>query len=134
MCVRQNVDENFAPVFIVGFPRTGTTLLYSILYRHPLFQPAPGRYLQRSSAQVEAHFFRRFFRPAVELWSDPEERSLREWFAENADRYTAFLAGMLRQFHLEAAEARGVRRILEKTPDNLLLCYLIHLAFPSAYI
>jgi hypothetical protein len=121
------------PVFIGGFPRTGTTLIWHILQRHSAFSTI------RSTAPayapfVESHFYRRFFSPAICMWTSTEEATLRAWFANDSAYFTRFLIESFRAFHLEAAAARGANRVLDKTPDNVLLCDLIVNAFPDCRI
>jgi hypothetical protein len=121
------------PVFIAGFPRTGTTLLWHILQRHSAFSSVAGG-APPHAPLVESHFYRRFFSPAVRMWASTDEATLRTWFADDAAYFTRFLLQSFRAFHLEAAAARGALRILDKTPDNVLMCDLIVNAFPDCRI
>lgn len=121
------------PVFIAGFPRTGTTLLWHILQRHSAFSSVASSG-PRHAPLVESHFYRRFFSPAVRMWASTDEGTLRTWFADDSAYFARFLLQSFRAFHLEAATARGAHRILDKTPDNVLLCDLIVNAFPDCRI
>lgn len=124
-------ESDNQPVFIAGFPRTGTTLLLRILNRHPSFR---SKKELPAANLVEAQFYRRFFQNAVELWESKAEPELRTWFGDESKYYTRFLISLFRAFHHESARARGVSRILEKTPDNLLIADLIIASFPLAKI
>jgi|GEM_PF-4630224 len=122
-----------APVFIAGFPRSGTTLLFRILHRHSAFCGA-GSDRGDELDLVESHFYRRFARPAAALWRSEDEVSLRTWFGGCSEYYNQFLAQSLRAFHIAAAAGRNRRRILDKTPDNVLIAPLIAHAFPDARV
>lgn len=131
------IEESYdwmRPVFIVGFPGSGTTLLYRILYRHTSFNPRLPSASEDYNAMVETQFYRRFFRHARDLWESDKERSLKTWFADDQAAFSHFLLDTFRAFHLRAAAARNVHRILEKTPDHVLLCpFMVH-AFADARI
>lgn len=102
--------------FLIGFPRSGTTLLNQVLDTHPaicafeekptvqamldLAQAMPGGYPQ-ALARMDAH--------DVHLLRDAYERALKH--------------------HGEAA---GTRLVLDKFPMNLGLAGLIHRVFPQA--
>lgn len=120
------------PVFIGGFPRTGTTLIFRILHRHSAFHPLRRAVDPRIHGLFESQYGRLFFQRAVSLWSDPSEDGLRGWFAGNSAEYSAYLVESFRSFHLRALNARGARRVLDKTPDNLFLLEFIQAAFPGA--
>jgi hypothetical protein len=120
------------PVFIVGFPRTGTTLLYRLLYRHGTFYPGIQVEMEGYNAIVETRYVHRFFNHAVDLWSSADDNSLKRWFAYDWEAYTSFLLDCFRSFHVQAAAARKCRRILEKTPGHILICEFMLQAFPYA--
>jgi len=120
------------PVFIVGFPRTGTTLLYRLLYRHGAFYPGIQVEMEGYNAIVETRYVHRFFNHAVDLWSSADDNSLKRWFAYDLEAYTSFLLDCFRSFHVRAAAARKCRRILEKTPGHILICEFMLQAFPNA--
>lgn len=127
-------DKLLYPVFIVGFPRTGTTLLYRILYRHTSFYPQICAERPEYNPLIETHFDQWFFRYALDLWCSEGKESLNEWFAGDSAAYTSFLLDCFRAFHLRAAKVRKCSRILEKTPSNIFFCeFMVH-AFPNAKI
>jgi hypothetical protein len=127
-------DPRLCPVFIVGFPRTGTTLLYRILCRHSAFYPQICEARSGYNPIIETHFDRWFFQYSVDLWCLEDNNSPRQWFAGSSAAYTSFLLDCFRAFHLHAATARGCPRILEKTPSHIFLCEFMVRAFPNARI
>lgn len=108
-----------APIFIVGMPRTGTTLVERMLGRVPGVASA-GELLDFSRLigagirqQLTAH-------PA----RTPAEASL-------ALDYSA----LGREYHRGASEAApGARHYIDKMPVNFLYCGMIHKALPKARI
>jgi tetratricopeptide (TPR) repeat protein len=98
------------PIFILGLPRSGTTLVEQILAAHPNVRPggelpfwnALGHGWQRAGAPIPQPTF----------------------LAQAADDYLAVLRGI----------AGGARTVTDKMPMNVLWAGLIHLAFPNAPI
>jgi hypothetical protein len=132
--------EPFAPVFIVGCPRSGTTLLQRLLDAHSHVAIAP-----------ETHFIRRLwldrskrgdlnedvvFEYLVgEVLALPEVLDMRldrDAFRESArqiDRtYSALFALLLCQY----AKGRHATVVGEKTPNHLLYMDILHGFFPAA--
>ena len=109
------------PVFIVGLPRTGTTLVERLLTRSGDIRPSEENYdftLAFSSVineHIAAH-------PGRGL--TPLTAALEADYGEIASRYLANMRGMLG----EAA------MYLDKTPFNYFYCGLIRKAFPQARI
>ena len=107
-----------APVFIVGLPRTGTTLVEQILSAHPSVHGAGERLavretLQRISGTTDA-------REAVERAAALDGRAL-----------TAAAAVFLEELH---ALAPGARVILDKMPDNAVHLGFIATLLPGARV
>lgn len=110
-----------APVFVVGFPRSGTTLLEQMLSAHPrLAVTDEFPILQR----VREKMFVKF-RPRGEY---PRDLGL----------FTAEQVGMGRRWYLERAEAalgaervRG-KRLVDKQPLNTMDLCLVRLLFPES--
>jgi tetratricopeptide (TPR) repeat protein len=104
-------SDSELPVFIVGMPRSGTSLTEQILASHP---------------QVFGAGEVRFWERALEVLDGP---SLEPRAAGSV------LAGMARDY-LERVSARAgeARRIVDKMPANFLCAGLIHAVFPRARI
>lgn len=99
------------PVFIIGMPRSGTSLAEQILASHP---------------QV-------FGAGEVRFWDDAF--AALEKIGLDARGATALLPAFAREYlgRLAAAPA-GARRVIDKMPANFLYAGLIHAAFPRARI
>jgi hypothetical protein len=105
-------DTRHAPIFIVGLPRSGSSLVEQILASHPLVAA-----MGESAALTDA-VEGRFPYP-------PDAPAEPDHFRRLARRY------------LEAQRQRGWRQGLrpaDKTLDNLLHIGLVHLMFPKARI
>lgn len=140
------------PVFIVGEARSGSTLLYYTLLKHPRFAPREEN-LQESSFIVQA--------PAAARFADDPPRNLRRFLLEDPAAWSDFLASIrplrawlraaelagrtveqrwrlgpavlvARSYAYHAWQARGCDRLLEKTPDHVLHIERIRAAFPRA--
>lgn len=112
-------DESAVPVFIVGMPRSGTTLVEQILASHP--DVFGGDELgELGKAIVGMGGFERtmeaFSQGAAEI-SGPQIRELGARYVERV--------------RLLAPEAT---RITDKLPSNFLFLGLIHLALPRAHV
>ncbi|HEY1772040.1 MAG TPA: sulfotransferase [Gammaproteobacteria bacterium] len=107
------------PVFIVGMPRSGTSLVEQILASHPLVHGAG-----------EVHALRNVLRE--ELPPDPGDYALPEGlgaldraaFARAAARYSAWLDSL----------APGAARITNKLPGNMVFVGLVAVLYPGAKI
>ena len=108
-------DPPAVPVFIVGMPRSGTTLVEQILASHPMV-----------FAAGETDAFNQAVKAQGVAADDPEATSrlsgkaLRQIGVSYVDR-------------LRAA-APDAKRIVNKRPDNFRFAGLIHLALPNARI
>lgn len=134
-----NGPEPFRPIFVVGNPRSGTTLLAALLGRNPAIAALP-----------ETHFFR-ILGPAMEVLPPLEARELVErlagmprlrqldvrW-AEVARRLDAAGArtppAVLRAVLESYAADRDKPWVLEKTPVHLRYLRDIAQAYPQARI
>ena len=97
------------PVFIVGMPRSGTTLIEQILSSHPAV-----------GAGGELRFWRYWFRTRGGVAAFPEAGAL----SKAAEDYLA----ALRQV------APDARRVTDKETTNFQLLWLLRLALPEARI
>jgi tetratricopeptide (TPR) repeat protein len=102
------------PVFIVGMPRSGTSLTEQILASHPQVHGA-GELLYW------------IFAADAELAANPEQRAV------NPEQRAAMIAELGRAY-LEgpAAQAPDASRIVDKLPVNFMNTGLIHAALPGA--
>jgi tetratricopeptide (TPR) repeat protein len=105
------------PVFIVGMPRSGTTLVEQILASHP---------------QVHGHG--ELEQMAELVRGLPERLGRRQPYPEGVAALDAITAGRLAEAHLAQLEqdACGAVRSIDKMPHNFLHLGLIALLFPRA--
>jgi LPS sulfotransferase NodH len=101
------------PIFIVGAPRSGTSLLYSILRSSPEVAHWPG----------EAH----------EVWEADYHPALRDWSSNalDASDVDERAADRIRREFLLVTGQR--RRLIDKTPRNALRIDFVEALFPDAY-
>lgn len=110
-----------APIFIVGMPRTGTTLVERIVSQHEDVRSA-GESLDfplSLSAVIN-----RYIAANPDNNLNPMSAALEVNYAEMADHYLNSMEGTLGKFS----------RCLDKFPFNFLYCGLIRKAFPQARI
>ena len=112
-------DPSPLPVFIVGMPRSGTTLIEQILASHPeVFGAGELNLLDRSAGAV-----------GHALAGAPR------FPAMAADMSTAHFHALGTSYREALAQrAPNASRIVDKMPGNFLFAGLIHLALPNATI
>ncbi len=100
------------PVFVIGAPRSGTSLLYAVLRAAPGFAHWPG----------EAH----------EVWEADYHPALRGWGSNalTAGDVEPRAAERIRRSFFLVAGAR--RRLIDKTPRNALRVSFVDALFPDA--
>ena len=107
-----------SPIFVVGFPRSGTTLLEQVLDAHPQLQ-----------SMDEQPFLLRAVREVT-------DRGIR--YPAELGQLSAQALGELRAHYWERARTRGGllagRQLVDKNPMNLVLLPLIRRLFPNARI
>ncbi|MBS0455943.1 MAG: sulfotransferase [Proteobacteria bacterium] len=108
-------DES-SPVFLLGFPRSGTTLLNTILYSHSAVQV-----LEEEQTFAEALVM---------------ARQMPGGYPHSISRCDGLDAQMLREKYWRAVSRRGTRRadtlLVDKFPFYLTLAGAIHVVFPHA--
>jgi tetratricopeptide (TPR) repeat protein len=101
------------PVFVVGVPRSGTTLVEQILAAHPAV---------RAMGELDA--FSRVFAELPPVGAHPSPAEVRDSLRELGDRYLAATHDL----------APGGERAVDKGLGNFRYAPLIHLALPNARI
>jgi tetratricopeptide (TPR) repeat protein len=104
-----------APVFVIGMPRSGTSLIEQILASHPRVHGAGEINDLAAAVAAFANSVRAEFPELIGRMSDSDLRDLGTTYLQ---RFTAIAAD----------------RIVDKMPANFLLAGLIHLVFPNAKI
>lgn len=108
------------PVFIVGMPRSGTSLVEQVLASHPSVVAAG-----------ERDWVFRLWESAVQRYDDPAAplfHSIERLTVADVDAMASQYLGYLRWLGPEAA------RVTDKTPNNLMHLGLIALLFPAAKV
>jgi tetratricopeptide (TPR) repeat protein len=119
--VRPCIDSDPRPVFVVGLPRSGTTLIEQILASHP------GVYGAGERPDV-----RRVFQSLPELVGRPVADPFDVVVALEP---SAARAGARRYLDLLSTAAPATaRRIVDKMPDNIELIGLIAMLWPGAHV
>jgi len=111
--------EVSAPIFIVGLPRTGTTLVDRILSSHPVV-----------SSAGELNFFPNLVKQATKT---PSNLVLDR---ETLERSSQIDLSEIGQAYIDQTKslARGAERFIDKMPLNFFYAGLIHRALPNARI
>ena len=110
-------DPSTTPIFIVGMPRSGTTLIEQILASHPqVFGAGELREMANLAGRIGSADAAGF-PEAVRALSGEELRQVGEQYMQAVTRL-----------------APGAERITDKMPGNFSLAGLIHLALPNARI
>ena len=108
-------DPSSVPVFIVGMPRSGTTLIEQILAGHPKVFGA-GELMNLTRAVTKL------------LWEAPFPDAISSMGEQELRELGAHYVTEVRQL------APAADRIIDKMPANFRLAGLIHLALPNARI
>ncbi len=138
-----------APVFVVGGPRSGTTLLSAMLAAHPVFDCGPETHFLSRWARLSRRERGRILEPAdwprracayvtsLSLGKQPvypmyglTAQDVRDWLASRPPS----LAVMLESLTAQRAHRAGKTRWVEKTPRHLEVPELITDTWPHARI
>jgi Sulfotransferase family len=118
-------DPSTAPIFIVGMPRSGSTLIEQILASHPRVF-GTGERTEFGEALV--HCLRRDA-------GDPLRIDIEALQRAGAPQWSALGADYLQRMERVFGESEGpVARFTDKYPFNFINVGLIHLALPNARI
>jgi hypothetical protein len=136
-----NLSMNtFAPIFLVGCPRSGTTLLRQMLDAHPQVAIAPEtffvyKFWRRRRRYGDLHDDANLGRLVDDLLAfrgvadvDLDRGALWEKARHSDRRYRTLFALFLRQF----AEEGGAALVGEKTPNHVFYLRLLRRWFPAA--
>ena len=144
--------ERSSPVFIVGEARSGSTILFRTLLKHPEFRPRAEN-LQESSFMIQA--------PAASRFSATAPRNMRRFMLEDEQEWACFLQSIAplrrrlrlaeavgrtprlqwalgpshlvaRSYAFHAHRARRSARLLEKTPNHIHHVDRLMASFPHA--
>ncbi len=107
-----------SPVFVVGFPRSGTTLLEQMLDAHPDFRSMDERAYIHDLIE------------GMELVGQPYPADLANLTQQDADQ----LRSVYRRMVGEVLPDLGERRLVDKNPLNMLCLPMIMRLFPHARI
>lgn len=105
------------PVFVIGMPRSGTTLVEQIIAAHP--EAAGAGELRFFRIELERNFPR-------DRTSESFAEALRRWPEENARARAGEYLALLGAYGGSAA------RVVDKMPDNFERLWLLALLFPKA--
>jgi len=122
MAARERPDDGDPPIFLVGFPRSGTTMTEQVLGAHPLLtvsneQDLFGFELVRMLGR---------FRPTMPL-ADVLGQVRGDELAEMRGRYRAAARALIDR-------EPGATRLVDKFPMNLGMLTFINLVFPEARV
>lgn len=131
-------DADRSPVFVVGAPRSGTTLVYSLLLASDdfaIYEEGETRLLECRSRYGPLRFgacYRRFMKDWIR--SDQFKRSglAPEPFLRGASLHRSSYVDLLRFFMSEMCRSQGKRRWAEKTPANIYHMERLAREFPSS--
>lgn len=138
--------DTASPVFVVGAPRSGTTMLAAMLGSHPALAAGPETQFfnkigeaELAAAVADPHWpdMATALIARLDLVKQPvialfglTEAGVRDFLAAREPSVQAMLEALCLQF----AQARGKRRWVEKTPNHLRFAPQLRSAYPLAPI
>lgn len=118
--------DDARPVFVVGMPRSGTTLTEQILACHPNVLGIGERPFAQRGLDALPPLMRREG-PVLSLLADAEASHIAQLATQHAARWDELIAKSGR-------DATNILRIVDKMPDNYQWLGWIRLMFPAAQI
>lgn len=106
-----NYDD---PVFIIGIPRSGTSMLWNILIRLAEFR-GTGEIVWNTETSI----FKKYVRHMNNFFQPGEWPFWHEYYGGNKKYFEQFLIESCKSFLINAAKAKQSKRILEKTPNHI---------------
>jgi tetratricopeptide (TPR) repeat protein len=114
---RQFGNHSTRPVFIIGMPRSGTSLVEQIIASHPMAEGLGElTFFSEQMGVIKDQLLQH-----IEYWS----RADRQCFDEVAGKYLELLSGYV---------SNDIQRVVDKMPYNYLHLGLIYILFPHAHI
>ncbi len=105
------------PIFVVGCPRSGTTLVRQMLDSHSRISCGPETQFLQDLARVEEEHWDRLHR-----------------FGISREEWRASVAGFFEQLHLRYAHDRGKVRWADKSPNYALIPDYVGSLFPTCQV
>jgi Sulfotransferase family len=140
--MKEAMDQRLAsaPVFLVGCPRSGTTLLQRLLDAHSMVAIAPEthfmrRFWGRRTEYGDLTDDRRFERVVNDIIATPEFSDMKleaDRFMAAAWRLDRSYSALFRLLLSSFANQRGVRVVGEKTPGHVVYMQTLECFFPGA--
>lgn len=114
--------DSDVPLFVLGMPRSGTTLLEQVLSSHPnIFGAGELKYLRQTLQGIQVERYKLNLGDANAFF----DHALTVSFQERGQRYVN---------ELRKLAPPGARRIVDKMPGNYMQVGAIHLILPNAKI
>ena len=152
-------EKMLSPIFIVGAPRSGTTLVTEMLNRHPkifIFNESlyydfslslniKGRLSHKQLIQMKEHICQRIavrsnsdksLRELFTLFSPQEKEALLEEIRDGFDEFKIkpYRGSIFQWFMFSAASMKDKQRWGEKTPSHVFYLHQILMDFPEAKV
>lgn len=122
------MPESFQPLFIIGSPRSGTTMLQVLIGEHP-----------KVATTVELTLYRFYVAPWLKTWDEEQRNSdIGRWhqglpFVWKRDELSAFLREFTERVYRKLLDSKpGATHVLDKHPPNAMHLEVINEFWPGA--